>query len=219
MSYFNLEFKPELARGLEHTLNRHYKGAQLYVVKAADAEGILKVWATDSAEAWEHVVNAMFDLLFRYRLRTGAENPACIFCGGRVEKRGRNSSGTLAYRCLNAECKRSFVLNRTFRGGIAHPTQSKKPEFARLLLAGTPVAEAADRLGLKHHTAVHWGMQVEALNRERFAGIKCRCGRALRHRGICIHRYTPEGRARMIASVRRKRHSLKAVALVPCDHH
>jgi transposase-like protein len=204
MSYFNLEIDPREARSLEHTLNRRYNGAQLFAVKAPDAAGTLKVWATDLDEAREHVLNAMFDLVFN-RLRVGAhlENPKCIFCGHKTESRGRNSSGTRGYRCLNPECRRNFVLHRTFRGGVNHPSQSKKPEFARLLLAGTPVAEAADRLGLNHQTAGNWGAQIEALNCEKFAELKCRCGRALRHRGICIHRYTPEGLARMIASVRR----------------
>jgi len=207
MSYFNLEFNPKAVRGLEHMLNRHYRGARLFAVRAPDAAGTLKVWAGDEEEAREHILNAMFDLIFN-RNRVGAflEKPRCIFCdGGKTESRGRNSSGTQVWRCKNPDCRRSFVLNRIFRGGINHPTQSQKPEFARLLLSGVPVREAADRLGIHHHTATGWGAQVEALNRERFQQIKCRCGKALRHRGICLFRYTPEGRARVIAAVRRPR--------------
>jgi transposase-like protein len=206
VSYFSLEIDPREALSLEHTLNRKYKGAELFAVRAPDAAGTLKVWAMDEDEAWEHVVNAVFDLIFnRNRVGAWVENPKCIFCGGKTQSRGRNSSGTRGYRCLNRECKRSFVLHRTFRGGINHPCQSKKPEFARLVLAGIPVAEAADRLAINHKTAGHWGAEVEALNRDRFAGLKCRCGRALRHLGICIHRYTPEGRARVLAAARRPR--------------
>ena len=209
MSYFNLEYVPQ--RGpierMSHTLNRTYRGAQRFAIRAPDAAGTLIIWARDEEEAREHLVNACFDLLFnRNRVGAAVENPRCIFCeGDRVESRGRNSVGTRAWRCLNPECRRSFVLNRAFRGGINHPSQSKKPAFARLLLDGIPVGEAGRRLGIHPHTAVQWGKQIEAANKEQFAALRCPCGKPLRHRGICVHRYTKEGRERVAAARRRRR--------------
>jgi transposase-like protein len=208
MSYFNLLYAPVgRVDRLEHMLNRKYRGAQKFAVKAPDATGTLLIWAHDEEEAREHLVNAMFDMIFRpHRLiSAGAENPNCIFCGGgRVQSKGRNSSGTRAWQCMNDECRRAFVLNRTFKGGINHPAQSKKPEFARLILAGVPTAEAATRVGVNRKTATHWAMQIAAVNKDRVAGLLCRCGKPVRHRGICLYRYTPEGRER-VAAARRKR--------------
>jgi transposase-like protein len=205
VSYFNLELNPTMASGLEHTLNRRYKGATLFAIQAPDAAGTLRVWARDEAEAREHLVNAMFDLVFnRNRVGAAVTNPRCIYCGGRAESRGRNSSGTRCWRCLNPECRHSFVLNREFRGGINHPSQSKKPAFARLLLAGTPVAEAASTLGIHHNTAGHWAAQIAELNKEQFAHLLCKCGRPLRHRGICLFRYSPAGRQRVIEAARNR---------------
>lgn len=34
---------------------------------------------------------------------------------------------------MNPGCQRSFVIDRSFRGGVNHPTQSKKAEFHRLV--------------------------------------------------------------------------------------
>ena len=52
---------------------------------------------------------------------------------------------------MNPDCQRSFVIDRSFRGGINHPTQSKKPEFHRLVFVeGKTIREACDALGLSH---------------------------------------------------------------------
>ncbi len=50
MSYFNLEFNPQMATSLVHCLNRRYKGAQKFPVTAPDAQGTLIVWARDPQE-------------------------------------------------------------------------------------------------------------------------------------------------------------------------
>lgn len=214
MSYFDLEYKPPRGRidTLTHTLNRKYRGTELFALKAPDAPGTIQVWAKNVEEAREHLVNAIFDLIFRpSRVGAFVENPACIFCGGRTQSKGRNSSGTRAWQCMNTECRRAFVLNRTFRGGVNHPSQSKKPEFARLLLGGTPVREAADKLGLNRHTATQWAAQIAAINKDRFAGLSCKCGKPLRHRGTCVYRLTPEGRERINAAKRRVAESPRQV--------
>jgi len=150
----------------EHTLNPKYKGAELFVIRAPDAFGTLWIWARDEDEAREHLVNACFDLICN-RMRVGAhvDNPPYVHCGGRTQSGGRNSSGTRVWVCQEDGCRRKGVINRTFRGGINHPSQSKKPAFARLLLEGVPV----------------------------------------RHRGICVHRMSAEGRARLDAARRRLR--------------
>lgn len=200
MAYFNLEYVPQ--RGpidkAEHTLNRKYKGAQLFAIRAPDAFGTLHIWAHDEEEAREHLVNACFDLIFN-RLRVGAfvDNPKCIFCEGRTQSGGRNSAGTRVWNCQEPGCRRKFVVDRIFRGGINHPSQSKKPAFAKLLLAGTPVRDAADQLGVNPATAANWAAKVVAANRDRFADLKCPCGRPLRHRGICVHRMSAEGLLRL----------------------
>jgi len=119
-----------MATSLVHTLNRPYKGAHKFSATAPDAQGTLVIWARDTEECREHLLNALFDLIFaRNRVGAAVTNPPCIFCGGRTQSRGRNSSGTRAWRCMNPDCQRSFVIDRTFRGGINHPTQSKKPAF------------------------------------------------------------------------------------------
>jgi hypothetical protein len=134
VSYFNLEFNPQMATSLVHCLNRRYKGAQKFPVTATDAQGTLIVWARDLQECREHLLNALFDLIFaRNRVGAAVTNPPCIFCGGKTQSRGRNSSGTRGWRCVNPDCQRSFVLDRSFRGGINHPTQSKKPAFYQLV--------------------------------------------------------------------------------------
>lgn len=215
MAYFNLEYVQQ--RGpiekAEHTLNRKYKGAQLFSIRAPDAFGTLHIWARDEEEAREHLVNACFDLIFN-RLRVGAfvDNPKCIFCDGRTQSGGRNSAGTRVWNCQEPGCRRKFVVDRIFRGGINHPSQSKKPAFAKLLLEGTPVRDAADQLGINPSTASNWAARVGAANRERFADLKCACGKTLRHRGICVHRMTPEGRARLSDARRRPRRRRAEVA-------
>ena len=134
VSYFNFEFNSKMAASLVHTLNRPYKGAHKFSATAPDAQGTLVIWARDTEECREHLLNALFDLIFaRNRVGAAVTNPPCIFCGGKTQSRGRNSSGTRAWRCMNSDCQRSFVIDRTFRGGINHPTQSKKPDFHRLV--------------------------------------------------------------------------------------
>src|SRR5713101_6073943 len=104
VSYFNLEFNPQMATSLVHCLNRRYKGAQKFPVTAPDAQGTLVVWARDPQECREHLMNALFDLIFaRNRVGAAVTNPPCIFCGGKTQSRGRNSSGTRAWRCINGE--------------------------------------------------------------------------------------------------------------------
>src|ERR1035438_10555706 len=111
-----------MAISLVHCLNRRYRGARKFPVTAPDAQGTLIVWARDSQECQEHLLNALFDLLFAInRVAAAVFNPACIFCGGKTQSRGRNSSGTRGWRCVNSECQRSFVIDRSFRGGINHP--------------------------------------------------------------------------------------------------
>lgn len=207
MAYFNLEYVP--ARGpieqAEHTLNRKYKSATLFALRAPDAFGTLHVWALDEEEAREHLVNACFDLIFNRR-RVGAcvDNPPCIHCGGRTQSGGRNSVGTRVWNCQAPECRRKSVVNRYFRGGINHPAQSKKPAFARLILEGVSVPDAAMRTGVNRSTAGNWAAQVAAANRERLAELKCPCGKPMRHLGTCVVRLTPEGRAKVAAARRRR---------------
>ena len=190
MSYFNLEFNPQMATSLVHYLNRRYKGAMKFPVIAPDAQGTLIVWARDLQECQEHLLNALFDLIFaRNRVGAAVSNPACIFCGGRTQSRGRNSSGTRGWRCVNPDCQRSFVLDRSFRGGINHPTQSKKPEFRRLVFVeGKTIREACDALGLSTSAADNWFRKMLALGQR--IDHKCPCGKALRHRGSCQFRQT-----------------------------
>lgn len=190
MSYFNLDINPKRAERLTHVLNKKYKGAALHDVTAPDAQGTLQVWARTPEEVDEHIYNALFDLLFN-RARVGAsiDNPACIFCGHRTESRGRNSSGTRGWRCLNLECKRSFVLSRSFRGGINHPSQSKKPEFHRLVFVeGKTIREAIDLLGISDGAAANWYEKMAAVNGG--SHHLCPCGKPVRHRGSCKFRQT-----------------------------
>jgi hypothetical protein len=188
MSYFNFEFNPQMATSLVHCLNRRYKGARKFPVTAPDAQGTLIVWARDRQECHEHLLNALFDLIFaRNRVGAAVTNPACIFCGGKTQSRGRNSSGTRGWRCVNPECQRSFVLDRSFRGGINHPTQSKKPEFRRLVfLEGKTIREACDELGLSPSAADNWFRKMVALGQR--VDHKCPCGKDVRHRGSCRFR-------------------------------
>jgi hypothetical protein len=188
VSYFNLEINPQMAISLVHCLNRRYSGARKFPVTAPDAQGTLIVWARDSQECQEHLLNALFDLLFaRNRVAAAVFNPACIFCGGKTQSRGRNSSGTRGWRCVNSECQRSFVIDRSFRGGINHPTQSKKPEFHRLVFVeGKTIREACDALGLSMSTGDNWFRKMVAFWRQ--IDHRCPCGRDLRHRGSCQFR-------------------------------
>ena len=84
MSYFNLEFNPQMATSLVHCLNRRYKGAQKFPITAPDAQGTLIVWARDPQECREHLINALFDLIFaRNRVGAAVTNPPCIFVEGK----------------------------------------------------------------------------------------------------------------------------------------
>ena len=188
MSYFNLEFNPQMATSLVHCLNRRYKGARKFPVTAPDAQGTLIVWARDRQECQEHLFNALFDLIFaRNRVGAAVTNPACIFCGGKTQSRGRNSSGTRGWRCVNPDCQRSFVVDRSFRGGINHPTQSKKPDFHRLVVVeGKTIREACDELCLSASAADNWFKKMVALGQR--VDHKCPCGKEMRHRGSCRFR-------------------------------
>lgn len=207
VSYFNLVYNERGPEKLVHVLNRRYELAQLFEIRAPDAAGEIRIWARDEQEAREHLVNAAFDLIFR-PIRVGAwansENPPCIACGSKTQRGGRNSAGTRVWNCTNKGCQRKFVLDRAFRGGINHPSQSKKPVFARLVLSGVPPVEAATQIGLNIQTAKKWAAQVAAANPDRFATLACRCGKPMRHRGICLYRYTTEGRERVAAARRRR---------------
>ena len=104
VSYFNFEFNSKMATSLVHTLNRPYKGAHKFSATAPDAQGTLVIWARDTEECREHLLNALFDLIFaRNRVGAAVTNPPCIFCGGKTQSRGRNSSGTRAWRCMNPD--------------------------------------------------------------------------------------------------------------------
>jgi hypothetical protein len=200
VSYFNLEINPQTATSLVHCLNRRYRGARKFPVTAPDAQGTLYVWARGPEECREHLLNALFDLLFaRKRIGAAVSNPACIFCGGRTQSRGRNSSGTRGWRCMNPDCQRSFVIDRSFRGGINHPTQSKKPEFHRLVFVeGKTIREACDALRLSMSAGDHWFRKMAAVGGQ--IDHKCPCGRDLRHRGSCEFRQSYEW-AKVEASV------------------
>ncbi len=187
--YFNLEFNSKLAVSLKHTLNRRYKSSQEFTLAAPDADGVLKVWARNEQEARDHLTNALFDLIFK-RSRCGAvvNNPVCLFCGGPTESRGRNSAGTRGWRCLNPECKRSFVVDRTAPGGVNHPSHSKKPDFIRLVFEeGKTLREVQDILGISSGAADNWFLKAVAVRRGPPAG-KCPCGKPMRHRGSCKFR-------------------------------
>lgn len=192
MSSFNLEYNPRVytrCKSLHHVLNRPYRGSRPFAVTAPDAPGTLTVHARSGAECAEHLRNALFDLIFdRHRTAAWLENPHCLFCGQKTESRGRNSSNTRVWRCLGPECRRSFVVDRQFKGGINHPSQSKKPAFVRLMLSGLTVREAADRLGLNISTTSNWAEKVQSLHADQLAGLACPCGKILRHRGSCLFR-------------------------------
>jgi hypothetical protein len=188
VSYFNFEFNHELATSLIHYLNRPYKGARKFSATAPDAQGTLIVWARNSQECREHLLNALFDLIFaRNRVGAAVSNPICIFCGGRTQSRGRNSSGTRCWRCTNPVCQRSFVIDRNFRGGIRHPTHSQKPEFHRLVFVeGKTIREACDSVGISMSAGDSWYQKMIA-GRKRI-DHRCPCGKELRHRGSCWFR-------------------------------
>jgi len=191
MAYFHLDLKPDL-RGVvsrPHALNDRYKGARRFEMKAPDSPGVLIVYARDEQEAREHLVNALFDLIFRPGPGSSlAANPKCPFCKGRTQSHGRNSAGKRNWKCMSAECGRYFVLDRVWRGGLSHPAQSKKPAFVKLLLSGVPLREAADKLKLNISTAGNWAEKVAANNPQAFESLQCPCGRPMRHRGSCSYR-------------------------------
>ena len=192
-----------------HVLNQPYKGSRRFEMKAPDAEGIIAVHARTEQEARDHLLNAFFELVFRGAHRT-FQNPACPFCSGRTQRKGRNSAGTRVWTCQNPECRRCFVLNRVWRGGINHPSQSKKPEFVRLFLAGVSVADAADRLHLNHSTAGNWADQVAANNPDALANLNCPCGKPIRHRGSCAHRMAKHLRGKALQEAQQKKRTAAA---------
>src|SRR3977135_2511900 len=86
VSYFNLEFNPQMATSLVHCLNRRYKGAQKFPITAPDAGGTVRVWARDPQERREHLMNALFDLIFaRNRLHPAVDKPPCIYRGAKTQ--------------------------------------------------------------------------------------------------------------------------------------
>src|SRR6202051_5309434 len=88
VSYFNLEFNPQMATSLVHCLNRRYKGAQKFPITAPDAQGTLIVWARDPQECREHLLNALFDLIFaRNRVGAAGTITQCSFCDGTPKRR------------------------------------------------------------------------------------------------------------------------------------
>jgi len=92
---------------------------------------------------------------------------------------------------MNPDCQRSFVIDRSFRGGINHPTQSKKPEFHRLVFVeGKTIREACDALRLSMSAGDHWFRKMAAVGGQ--IDHKCPCGRDLRHRGSCEFRQSYE---------------------------
>src|ERR1700730_5798939 len=188
VSYFNFEFNSKMATSLVHTLNRPYKGALKFSATAPDAQGTLVIWARDPEECREHLLNALFDLIFA-RNRVGAVvfNPPCIFCGGKTQSRGRNSSGTRGWRCMNPTCQRSFVIDRSFRGGIHHPTQSTSPDFHRLVfIDGKTIREACDDLGISMSAGDNWYQKMLAVRKR--IEQKWPCGKRRRDRGSCRFR-------------------------------
>lgn len=191
--YFNLELNPDqMPVTGKHALNRRYKGSARFELRAPDAEGTLIVWAKDEAEAKDHLVNALFEMVFRSaRHALSVSNPRCPFCGGKCHRGGRNSSGKRTWTCQNIECQRHFVLDRVWRGGIHHSSASKKPGFARLLIGGMPAADAARHLGINLSTARNWAAKVAANNPDLIANLECPCGRSIRHRGSCWYRQHP----------------------------
>jgi hypothetical protein len=77
VSYFNFEFNSKMATSLVHTLNRPYKGAHKFSATAPDAQGTLVIWARDPQECREHLLNALFDLIFaRNRVGAAVFNPS-----------------------------------------------------------------------------------------------------------------------------------------------
>jgi hypothetical protein len=195
VSYFNFEFNSKMATSMVHTLNRPYKGAHKFSATAPDAQGTLVIWARDAEECREHLLNALFDLIFaRNRVGAVVSNPPCIFCGGKTQSRGRNSSGTRAWRCMNPDCQRSFVIDRTFRGGINHPTQSKKPAFSQLVFVdGKTIREACDALGISMSAGDNWYRKMFAVRKR--IDHKCPCGKELRHPGgLSVSARIPDGK-------------------------
>ena len=195
--YFDIEYVERRPSGrgwesLRHELNQPYAGARAWEMRAPDAAGTLIVWARDEAEAQDHLLNCLWEMIFaKGRVAAWLENPACIYCGGTTESRGRNSSGTQTWRCKAPGCRKSFVLDRRFRGGIGHPTQSKKPAFVKLVFGqGVPVADACRRLGISHGAGDNWFAKAAAVRKTMGieTDLRCPCGKALRHRGNCWYR-------------------------------
>ena len=88
---------------------------------------------------------------------------------------------------MNPDCQRSFVIDRTFRGGINHPTQSKKPAFYQLVFVdGKTIREACDVLGISMSAGDNWYQKMFAVRKQ--IDHKCPCGKELRHRGACRFR-------------------------------
>lgn len=153
--YYDLTITAARASSGRHTLNRHYRGASRFTMRAPDADGELVVWARSQREAEDHLTNALFDLLFA-RHRLGVE-PRCPGCGGEGTPRGRNAAGRRQWQCRNPECRRWFGARREGNGGVEHPASSLKLEFYRLHFGlGVSVDHARQRLGISRSAAYAW---------------------------------------------------------------
>jgi hypothetical protein len=80
---------------------------------------------------------------------------------------------------MNPDCQRSFVIDRSFRGGINHPTQSKKPKFHRLVFVeDKTIREACDALGLSMSAGDKWFRKMVAVGRQGRSQMSLRAGSA-----------------------------------------
>ncbi len=66
--------------------------------------------------------------------------PGIVFCGGKRKAADVTVPGQEAGVASMWVAREALSLDRSFRGGINHPIQSKKPEFHRLVfLAGKTI--------------------------------------------------------------------------------
>ena len=67
--YFDIEYNEHRPSGrgwesLRHELNKPYAGARRWELRAPDAAGTLIVWARDEAEARDHLMNCLWEVVF-----------------------------------------------------------------------------------------------------------------------------------------------------------
>ena len=115
-----------------------------------------------------------------------AIQPAMHLLWRKTQSRGRNSSGTRGWRCMNPDCQRSFVIDRSFRGGII----THAVEEAGLSSAGVHRWQDNSRgvrrsryLDERRH---NWYQKMLAVRKR--IDHNCPCGKKLRHRGSCRFR-------------------------------